>query len=110
MSIIIIPQVSSKYNSSSWHPQIIDKPHFIDGLCKLVKRKTMDMKYCTFFAKDEFTCQKFTSNTGTTDNIVYQKVKGPIVYYKDGGFSNDEADYMINMLLKVKGKQISRSM
>ena len=104
MSLIIIPQHSFK--SSSWKPEVIEKPNFVSSLYKLVERNTMSMETCTFyFDKKEFECIKFVSNAGTAPNVVYHNTKGPVVYYKKDGFSKEEEKYMVYMIEKVIGKQ-----
>ena len=107
MSLIIIPQISSQHNSYHWKPEVVEKTNFVQSLYELVKRKAMNVEKCLFVADEEFECVKFTSNAGTTPNIVFQKMNGPVVYYKKNGFGNKEKQYMLHMIEKVKGKQIN---
>lgn len=103
MSLIIIPQQSPKFRT--WTPEVVEKPNFVLNLFKLVERNTMSMETCTFyFEHKDFECIKFVSNAGTAPNIVYNKTNGPVVYYKEEGFSQDEVMYMTYMLKKVIGK------
>jgi len=63
------------------------------------------MEVLTFFADEEFECIRFVSKSGTNPNLVFQKLNGPIIYYKKDGFNKSQSRYMKHMILKVKGKQ-----
>lgn len=102
MSLIIVPQISSKYNIQLWKPEVVTRPNFVKSLYNLVERNTMYIEECDF---GQFKCIRFLSNSGTLPNIVFYRSLGPIVYYKKDGFNDSEADYMLRMLNKVKGKQ-----
>jgi hypothetical protein len=81
MSLLIIPQMSNKYND--WKPEFVNRPNFIESLYKLVEKKTLIMEICEYYNKNSFfSCIKFTSNTGTNPNVIFKKLKGPVVYYK----------------------------
>ena len=106
MSLVIIPQMSNKYNT--WEPEFVDRPNFIESLYKLVEKKILFMEICEYYYNENsfFNCIKFTSNTGTNPNIIFKKLNGPVIYYKKNGFNESEKAYMLHMLDKVKGKQI----
>lgn len=105
MSLLIIPQMSNKYND--WKPEFVNRPNFIESLYKLVEKKTLIMEICEYYNENSFfICIKFTSNTGTNPNVIFKKLKGPVVYYKKKGFNESEKAYMLYVLDKVKGKQI----
>lgn len=105
MSILIVPQLSSK--TYKWKPEVANNEKLVESLFKLVENKAMNMEIMELFDDySTFECIKFSSNTGTAENIIFNKCKGPVVFYKKNGFNEQEKVYMFRMLEKVKGKQV----
>lgn len=108
MSVIIVPQLSTKHNSLNWKPNLSSNPNVITNINKLVENDLMISEICEFYSPCEFKCLKYTSKSGSSPNIVFVNTKGPIVYYKETGFSNSEYEVIERMLYKVIGKQVIR--
>jgi methylglyoxal synthase len=75
MSLIFIPQKSNKMHN--WVPKIVENSKLIENIHALVEHDSMKKENVEFYVNgNQFTCEKFTSNTGTSSNIVFSKIKG----------------------------------
>ena len=103
MSYIVVPQLGNEHLQI----ELKESNSFINKLLDFVNKNILNAENCTFFVDaEELNCIKFTSNIGKQPNYVFQKLYGPVIFYKKDKFNQTEQNYMLHMLNKVKGKQI----